>query len=61
MQMCPECGRYYDESEYARCPHCSDYDDRPTYHIVYDSEKGEAVSLSDDEFEEFKETHPEYR
>lgn len=23
MQMCPECDRYYDESEYSHCPYCS--------------------------------------
>lgn len=23
MQQCPDCGRVYDESEYARCPYCS--------------------------------------
>ena len=22
MQMCPECGRVYDESEYTKCPYC---------------------------------------
>lgn len=29
MQMCPECDRYYDESEYSKCPYCSGdlYDD----------------------------------
>lgn len=23
MQMCPNCDRVYDESEYSRCPYCS--------------------------------------
>jgi len=23
MQMCPNCDRVYDESEYCRCPYCS--------------------------------------
>lgn len=23
MQMCPDCGRVYDESEYTRCPYCN--------------------------------------
>lgn len=23
MQMCPECDKVYDESEYSRCPYCS--------------------------------------
>lgn len=22
MQMCPECGYVYDESDYAKCPRC---------------------------------------
>lgn len=22
MQMCPNCGRVYDESEYTHCPNC---------------------------------------
>ena len=22
MQMCPNCNRVYDESEYTRCPYC---------------------------------------
>lgn len=61
MQMCPECGRVYDESESAGCPYCYDHDDGPTYYIVYDSERGEALSLTAEEFEAFKETHPEYR
>lgn len=25
MQMCPECGGIYDESDYARCPDCYGY------------------------------------
>lgn len=23
MQMCPNCNKVYDESEYSRCPYCS--------------------------------------
>lgn len=23
MQMCPDCDRVYDESDYSRCPYCS--------------------------------------
>lgn len=23
MQMCPDCEKVYDESEYAQCPYCS--------------------------------------
>ena len=37
MQMCPECERIYDESDYAHCPYCSGemdpnaYDDEEEY------------------------------
>lgn len=27
MQMCPDCGETYDESEYAKCPYCNSDDD----------------------------------
>ena len=30
MQMCPECGYVYDESEYTKCPKCYGYDYFPT-------------------------------
>ena len=60
MQMCPDCGRVYDESEDGRCPYCYSDDSGPTYHIVYDHDLGKALQLTDDEYEEFKETHPEY-
>ncbi len=60
MQVCPECNRIYDESEYSCCPYCNDMDDRETYHIVYDAELGKALSLSGKEYEEFKKTHPGY-
>lgn len=23
MQMCPDCGKVYDESDYGYCPYCS--------------------------------------
>ncbi|MBR6253011.1 MAG: hypothetical protein IKR04_04140 [Clostridia bacterium] len=34
MQMCPECNKIYDESEYSKCPYCSgelieEYGERP--------------------------------
>lgn len=61
MQMCPECDRIYDESESAGCPYCCGYDERPTHHIVYDSDLGKALELTDEEYEKFKEGHPEYR
>lgn len=60
MQMCPECDKVYDESEYCRCPYCHDEDDGGTIHIVCDDEQG-VLELTDDEYEEFKITHPEYR
>lgn len=58
MQMCPDCGRIYDESDYAKCPYCDtedfadedidEYDDMedyvdPGYEYVYD-EDGNSVS-----------------
>lgn len=59
MQMCPDCGRIYDESDYAKCPYCgldafidNDADDDnyeleeyvdPGYDYVYD-EDGNSVS-----------------
>lgn len=60
MQMCPDCGKIYDESE-GLCPFCHDFDDRETNYIVYDSKLGEALSLSEQEYEEFKRTHPDYQ
>ena len=60
MKMCPDCYGTYDESEYSRCPYCNDFDDGETYHIVYDDKLGEALSLTDAEYEEFKRTHPGY-
>ena len=27
MQMCPDCGMIYDESEYAHCPYCDNDDE----------------------------------
>ena len=44
MQMCPECGRVYDESEYSKCPYCKGFFFiKKNYHIVYDYEKEESV------------------
>lgn len=61
MQMCPLCDRVYDESEYSRCPYCHDDESGETIHIVYDDNIGEALELTDDEYEEFKKTHKGYR
>ena len=60
MQMCPDCGMVYDESEDPKCPYCHFEDPREVYHIVYDDEKGKALELSGLEYEEFKKTHPGY-
>lgn len=57
MQMCPNCDKVYDESEYSHCPYC--YDDSETIHIVCDDD-GSVLELTDDEFEEFKKTHKGY-
>lgn len=60
MQMCPNCELVFDESE-GFCPYCHDGEPRETFHIVYDSNLGKALELSDSEYEEFKKTHPEYK
>lgn len=40
MQMCPECGSYYDESEYAKCPNCHPVSGNPNDDvIVWDNEE----------------------
>ena len=61
MQMCPDCGRVYDESDYCKCPYCHRSDPRPVFHIVYDNKLGKVLELTEDEYEEFKNTHPGYR
>ena len=60
MQMCPNCDKVYDESEYSRCPYCYDDEDVEKIYIVYDEEDG-VLELTDDEYEDFKKTHPGYR
>ncbi|MBQ8167915.1 hypothetical protein IJZ97_00650 [bacterium] len=62
MQMCPFCGKVYDESEYSKCPVChpDSYGGSKMY-IVYDRDLGCALELTEDELEEFKKTHPEYQ
>lgn len=37
MQMCPNCDRVYDESEYSKCPFCHKDDDEQT---DYKAQKG---------------------
>lgn len=48
MQMCGDCGKIYDESEYSRCPYCHGfgYDDECDTVIVYDRKEGRAKSVS---------------
>lgn len=58
MQMCPNCDRVYDESEYSRCPYCHEYVE--TLHIVCDDD-GTVLELTDSEYAEFKKTHNGYR
>ena len=46
MQMCPNCDRVYDESEYSRCPFCHKDDDDlhdsgPKKFLVWSPETGE--------------------
>ncbi len=60
MQMCPNCDKVYDESEYSVCPYCNYSYSGKTIHIVYDDDIGKALELTDEEYEEFKKTHPGY-
>lgn len=60
MQMCPFCGKVYDESEYAKCPRCHpDHDSGGKMYIVYNKDLGCAVWMTEDEFEDYKQRHPE--
>lgn len=61
MQMCPWCDKVYDESEYNRCPYCHPDDYSEQIHIVYDDNIGKVLELTDEEYEDFKKTHPGYR
>lgn len=49
MQMCPECNRIYDESDYALCPYCYDTDNSEPEVIVFDRERGKAIIVSKSE------------
>ena len=60
MQMCPNCNKVYDESEYSKCPYCHDNNYGEKINIVYDDNIGEVSELTDEEYEEFKKTHPDY-
>lgn len=61
MIMCPYCDKVYDESEYSKCPYCSDDDYGRKVNIVYDDKQGKALELDDEEYEQFKKTHQDYR
>lgn len=60
MQMCPDCDKVYDASEYSKCPHCNNDESMEKINIVYDDKIGKALSLTDEEYEEFKKSHPDY-
>lgn len=47
MQMCGDCGKVYDESEYSRCPYCHGWvdDDREEYAIIKDLSDGQVKSV----------------
>ena len=60
MQMCPNCDKVYDESEYSKCPYCHKEDHGERINIVYDDNTGDVLELTDEEYEEFKKTHPGY-
>lgn len=47
MQMCGNCSKVYDESEYAKCPFCSK--DEYTHVIVFDKKEGIAKSVPKEE------------
>lgn len=56
MQMCPNCDRVYDESEYSRCPHCYSYDEdygRERTVIVYDRDEERAKYVLEPEAEKY--------
>lgn len=62
MTMCPYCDKVYDESEDSKCPYCNNEEyGGSKVNIVYDDKEGKALELSDEEYEEFKKTHPEYK
>ena len=57
MQMCPECGGVYDESDYALCPRCYDSNTSEPEVIVFDRESGEAIVVPKSEaykYEQFQ-------
>lgn len=45
MQMCGDCMKVYDESEYSKCPFCSDDSDEYTHVIVFDRDAGVTKSV----------------
>lgn len=45
MQMCGNCMKVYDESEYVKCPFCSGDKDEYTHVIVFDKNAGVAKSV----------------
>ena len=54
MQMCPDCERVYDVSEYGQCPYCHPYDDgRERTVIVYDRDEGRAKYVPESEAEKY--------
>lgn len=60
MQQCPRCNKVYDESEDGVCPYCERYNDpRPTYYVVYDKDLGQTLTLTGNDYEEYKRNHPE--
>ena len=54
MQMCPDCEKIYDESEYTKCPFCyGEDDDGECMVIVYDKEEGRAKYVPESEAEKY--------
>ena len=49
MQMCGNCGKVYDESEYSKCPFCHRNKHEYSHVIVYDKKEGKAKSVPKEE------------
>ena len=55
MQMCPDCGNVYDESDYASCPYCDDDVDEGSSHSIYEALREFATGLVGSESEDSEE------
>lgn len=55
MQMCPNCDKIYDESEYSSCPYCHNDEDYRSERdvIVYDRDENRAKCVPESEAEKY--------